>query len=91
MAVELFQGIDIALEGVALQGPLPGQPPQLRREHGLVAQHRQQGAQLGGDPLGADHNPGSPLQHLAIGTGIGGHAGRAAGHGFEQGEGEPLH
>ena len=36
-------------------------------------------------------NPGAPLQHLPIGTGIGGHAGRATGHRFEQGEGEPLH
>ena len=46
----------------------------------------QQGAQLGGDALGADHDASASGQHFAIGSRISRHAGAAAGHGFQQGQ-----
>ena len=57
----------------------------------MVAEHGQQGAQLGGDPLGADHDPGAPFEHLPIGTRIGCHTGRATGHRLQQRQRQPFH
>ena len=60
-------------------------------EYRLVPEHRQQRAHLGGDALGAQLDSRSLLHHLAIGTGIGGHAGCSAGHRLQQGQRQALH
>ena len=89
--IELVESVDVAGTRVALQGAEAGFAAQFRGQHRLVPEHRQQRAQLGGDALGAQHDSRPLLQHLAIGTGIGGHAGCSAGHRFQQGQRQALH
>ena len=55
-----------------------------------MQKHRQQRAQLGGDALGAHHNPSSSIENLTVGSRIRRHAGGSACHRFQQSQGQPL-
>ena len=45
---------------------------------------------MGGDTLGAQNDARAPFQRFAVGAGISGHAGGAAGHRLQQRQGQSL-
>src|SRR5207302_3866007 len=76
--IELAEGVEVALQGVALQRPLPRQAAQLDREEGQLDELAEGHPKLHREVAGIDHDAGA-AEGLAVGPDVGGHRGHAAG------------
>src|SRR5205807_7875662 len=75
--VELAERVEVSLQGVALNRPLPGKAAQLDRHEGQLDELPQGHSQLQGEVPWVDHDARA-AEGLTVGPDIGGDGGHAA-------------